>query len=135
MSRNRRVSYENDDHSRYAGTGYRGPEENFGMGEIDPRREGTLEKIRSQQLNQPIGNSSHPNDARINQEAIDALMKHPEVDVSDIEVKVEGGVVYLRGSVSSREAKRLAEESLNGINGIEDVMNEVRVVHSDLRLS
>jgi osmotically-inducible protein OsmY len=66
-------------------------------------------------------------DARIHEEVCEILYHHPLVNSSDIEVEVKDAVVYLRGTVGSRQQKRQAERSLDFIWGIVDVVNQLKV--------
>lgn len=66
-------------------------------------------------------------DERIKEEISDLLEQDHRVDASEIEVKVESGVVTLSGTVSDRRMKRLAEECIENSPGVQDVHNEIRV--------
>ncbi len=55
------------------------------------------------------------------------LMAHGKLDASDIEVSVNEGVVTLTGSVDSRKAKRMAEDTVDSVLGVVDVSNELRI--------
>jgi osmotically-inducible protein OsmY len=72
-------------------------------------------------------------DERIREEVSDALMMHPEIDASEIEVKVSDGEVTLTGTVQEREDKWLAEQLCEGIPGVRDVSNSLRVKRSNER--
>ncbi|HEX5216155.1 MAG TPA: BON domain-containing protein, partial [Vicinamibacterales bacterium] len=50
-----------------------------------------------------------------------------DLDASEIEVVVSSGEVTLRGDVESREAKRLAEDLAESIQGVYNVQNQLRV--------
>jgi osmotically-inducible protein OsmY len=69
-------------------------------------------------------------DERIREDLCDCLTDHPEIDPSNIDVKVDNCTVTLSGQVDSREAKRLAEDIAEGITGVQDVRNELRVQRS-----
>lgn len=66
-------------------------------------------------------------DERIREEVSEALARHPEVDASDIEVKVQNAEVTLTGSVTEREAKRIAEDVVERVFGVKDVQNQIKV--------
>lgn len=66
-------------------------------------------------------------DERISEDVNEALAEHPELDASEIEVKVQNGEVILSGTVSERRFKRMAEEAVEGYSGVQDVRNEIRV--------
>lgn len=66
-------------------------------------------------------------DERIEEEVNDALWRHGDIDASDIEVKVESGIVTLTGTVEDRETRRAAEMAIENLGGVEDVRNELRL--------
>lgn len=70
-------------------------------------------------------------DDRIKEEVCETLSRHPRIDASDIEVKVEDACVTLSGAVESREVKRAAEMAIENISGVDDVKNELRVKKAD----
>lgn len=70
-------------------------------------------------------------DDRIYEEVCEALMRDRYVDASTIGVKVEKRVVYLSGKVNSRQIKRLAEEIVEDLPGVQDVRNELTIVRSE----
>lgn len=74
-------------------------------------------------------------DDRIYEEVCETLMKHREVDASNIGVKVETGIVFLSGKVVSREAKKIAESIIEDLPGVQDVRNELMVFKGDDRKS
>jgi osmotically-inducible protein OsmY len=66
-------------------------------------------------------------DERIREEVNEALARHPEIDASEIEVKVQGGEVTLTGTVTERRAKRQAEDVVERVFGVSEVQNQIRV--------
>jgi hypothetical protein len=66
-------------------------------------------------------------DDRIREDVCETLGRHAEVDPSDIEVKVLQGEVTLSGTVDESRSRRLAEEIVEGLAGVKDVRNEIRV--------
>jgi osmotically-inducible protein OsmY len=66
-------------------------------------------------------------DARINEDVCDRLCDSPEVDATDIDVRVTGGEVTLSGSVSDRDQKRRAEDLIEQVSGVREVHNTLRV--------
>ena len=66
-------------------------------------------------------------DERIREDVSDRLMEHPDIDATDVEVKVKNGVVTLTGTVDDRWAKRLAEDLAETAMGVKDVMNQLGV--------
>lgn len=66
-------------------------------------------------------------DDRIREDVSEELKEHGDVDASDIEIEVHDGDVTLRGEVRTRREKRLAEECIEGVAGVQDVQNQLRV--------
>ena len=62
---------------------------------------------------------------RIHEEVCEALYRNQIVDASNIEVKVDDGVVTLSGTVASRYAKREVENCIENLSGIVDIRNEL----------
>jgi hypothetical protein len=56
-------------------------------------------------------------------------MTHPDIDASDIEVRVADGVVTLTGTAEDRHEKRLAEYIAEDALGVDDVDNQLKVRH------
>jgi hypothetical protein len=52
------------------------------------------------------------------------------IDPTYIDVMVEGGVVYLEGTVGTEEEKEMADSLLDDIEGIHAVTNDIQVVRS-----
>ena len=66
-------------------------------------------------------------DERITEELNEALARHPEIDASECEVRVQNGEITLTGTVPDRRAKRLVEDVAERVFGAKDVQNNVRV--------
>lgn len=66
-------------------------------------------------------------DEKIKENVCDALAQAPNVNCSDIEAFVDGGVVTLRGTVEKHSMKQLAEEWVRYVAGVNGVQNELRV--------
>jgi hypothetical protein len=66
-------------------------------------------------------------DDRIMDEICERLTWDPDVDATDIQVRVEGGLVTLSGTIDERSAKRRAEDLACDIRGVKDVNNELRI--------
>jgi len=66
-------------------------------------------------------------DERILEDVCERLTQHGRLDARDIDVKVENGEVTLSGTVDSRQAKRIAEDSLDSVSGVREVHNQLRV--------
>lgn len=68
-------------------------------------------------------------DERIHDEINARLTTHPDVDATDIEVRVENGIATLTGRVDDRHQKRVAELIAEDVAGVDDVMNRIGVRH------
>lgn len=66
-------------------------------------------------------------DSMIKDEVSEALYRHWNVDASEIEVSVSAGVVTLKGWVETKEQKRIAEDAVENLAGVEGVYNELHV--------
>jgi hypothetical protein len=66
-------------------------------------------------------------DERIREDVSERLADHPDIDASEIEVQVNNGEVTLSGTVDQRLNKRLAEDIAEGVSGVRDVHNQIRV--------
>jgi hypothetical protein len=66
-------------------------------------------------------------DAAICEDVCDALMIHPEVDASGIEVRVENGEVTLGGTVDNRYARRIADDIAQEVDGVTCVRNKLHI--------
>jgi hypothetical protein len=66
-------------------------------------------------------------DEVIREDVSEALYRSSEVDASEIEVFVSSGHVTLKGSIPSRDQKKLAELTIENLAGIEDVFNELKI--------
>lgn len=70
-------------------------------------------------------------DERIKEDINERLTQDPEIDAWEIDVQVTGGEVTLTGTVDDRNAKRRAEDIAEGISGVRDVQNQIRVKKGD----
>lgn len=66
-------------------------------------------------------------DDEIQQEINARLANHSTLGISNILVNVIEGKVALFGAVDSHEAKRLAGEICQGVSGVIDIQNELRI--------
>lgn len=69
-------------------------------------------------------------DERIREMVCDVLTDHDEIDASQIEVAVRGCEVTLSGTVENRRTKRLAEDVIDNLSGVKEVVNQLRVSES-----
>ncbi|KYG08760.1 hypothetical protein BE21_21795 [Sorangium cellulosum] len=66
-------------------------------------------------------------DARIQEDICEMLSDRGDIDVSDVTVRVENNEVTLEGTVPERHHKRIIEHLAEGVRGVEDVHNRLRV--------
>ena len=66
-------------------------------------------------------------DEQICDEASPCLGRDGVVDAGEIEVSCLDGVLTLEGTVEDRRMKREAAECVEGVCGVKDVMNQLRV--------
>jgi osmotically-inducible protein OsmY len=57
----------------------------------------------------------------------DALDWEPSIDVSDVDVTVDGGVVTLRGDVGTFAEKQAVERVVLSVYGVEGIANDLKV--------
>ncbi|WP_437962160.1 BON domain-containing protein [Sorangium sp. So ce119] len=57
----------------------------------------------------------------------DQISDHPDLDASDVEVKVQNGEVILSGTVRDRRFKHQLETLAERVSGVSDVRNEIRL--------
>jgi hypothetical protein len=69
-------------------------------------------------------------DARIFEEVCELLTEHGDIDASDIEVTVDDHDVILRGTVRSRWARFYTEDLVMAVDGVRDVVNELRIARN-----
>ncbi|WP_116811886.1 BON domain-containing protein [Steroidobacter cummioxidans] len=67
-------------------------------------------------------------DDRIREDVCQCLTDDDHIDASNIEVAVKDREVTLSGTVTSRMQKRHAEDLIEGLPGVHDVINSIRVV-------
>lgn len=66
-------------------------------------------------------------DERIREDVSDVIAQQGFIDASDVEVKVDGGVVTLSGQVQRRQDKRSIEQMIERVHGVDEVHNELRL--------
>jgi osmotically-inducible protein OsmY len=66
-------------------------------------------------------------DERIREDVCECLTEDAYIDASSIDVAVTEGEVVLTGTVFQRDDKRRAEDIAEGISGVKDVRNNLRV--------
>jgi hypothetical protein len=69
-------------------------------------------------------------DDRIREDVCERLTRHPAIDASEIDITVRSGEVTLSGTVPNRRMKRLAEDVVEEIAGVNDVTNQIHVIRT-----
>lgn len=71
-------------------------------------------------------------DDRIIEEIHEILTYSPQIDASNIEVRVTQGDVTVLGSVDDRYTKRLVEDLIHDVPGVRDLQNRLRIERREL---
>ncbi|MGQ4659941.1 BON domain-containing protein [Lysobacter sp. F6437] len=66
-------------------------------------------------------------DERITEDLCERLTHDPDIDASDIEVRVASGTATLEGTVGQRWMKHRAEDLADGCSGVRNVENRIQV--------
>jgi osmotically-inducible protein OsmY len=66
-------------------------------------------------------------DERIKEMVCEALTEDSHIDASGIDVEVRSGEVILSGMVPDRQTKRMAEDLVESLSGVNDVANQLKV--------
>ena len=66
-------------------------------------------------------------DDRIMEEVNERLTQHGQINARNIHVDVKDGEVTLTGTVDSRRTKRMAEDTVDTVNGVQDVHNQLKI--------
>jgi hypothetical protein len=134
---------------RYSGEGYLRREDefeddygqHFGRGANRFQRQG-LGRMSGNQYGggfvssfqgRPIGQNSGRgprgftrSDERIKEDICERLTDHPDLDATDIEIKVHNGEVTLSGTVNERWNRRVAEDLAEWVSGVKQIQNQIR---------
>lgn len=102
----------------------------FGDEAAERRRE--WDKQRSGQHKGKGPKGYNRSDERIKEDINDRLSDDVFIDASEIEVSVNQGEVTLTGTVNEKRAKRRAEDIADGVSGVRNVENRIRVVTTQL---
>ncbi|WP_221392613.1 BON domain-containing protein [Dyadobacter sp. NIV53] len=98
------------------------------FGDDDAERRRDMDRRQQQGEHRGRGPKGYRrSDDRIKDDINDRLSDDSWIDASEIEVKVENGEVTLTGTVDDRTAKRRAEDIADGISGVSNVENRIRV--------
>lgn len=112
--------------------GGRGFEQTYGQGRERSRNWTDEGRLQGYGFGQSTYTGKGPkgysrSDDRIREDVCDRLTDDPQIDASEIDVKVANCEVTLAGTVDSREAKRRAEDCAESISGVRNVQNNIRV--------
>ena len=66
-------------------------------------------------------------DERIDDDINEKLTVHPDIDATEVDVKVRAGKVILAGTVRNERMKRLAENVAGQTFGVKEVQNRLRI--------
>jgi hypothetical protein len=66
-------------------------------------------------------------DDRIREDVCERLTEHPDIDASDVEIRVVNAEVVLLGNVEDRHQKRMAEDVAESVSGVQDVRNDLKI--------
>jgi len=100
----------------------------FGDEDAERRRERDKQQSDQHRGKGPKGYSR--SDDRIKEDINDRLSDDVFIDASDIEVSVSKGEVTLSGTVETRSSKRRAEDIAEGVSGVKNVENRIRLASS-----
>jgi hypothetical protein len=70
-------------------------------------------------------------DEKLREKVCEVLLHSIEVDASDMEVDVKDRIVNLSGSVASKGMRRVAEDLVGSIPGVEDVFTNLKIMNSN----
>lgn len=94
---------------------------------------GFVSSSQGQQMGQHFGKGPRGftrSDERIKEDICERLTEHPDLDASDLEIKVHNGEVTLAGTVNERWNKRVAEDLAESVSGVKQVQNQIRFQES-----
>lgn len=66
-------------------------------------------------------------DERLHELVCDFLTEAPDIDPTDVEVRVKSGVITLEGTVPTRWMKRITADAVESLPGVLDVHNNLQV--------
>ena len=66
-------------------------------------------------------------DERVVEDINDRLCDNPYIDASEIDIHVAQGNVVLSGTVEDRQSKRLAEDIIESVSGVQNIENTLKV--------
>lgn len=117
------------------GQGHQGMDQQRGYGSQSPYG-GKQQPYPGQRYDEPQQRGPHRgkgpqgwqrSDERIKDMVCEVLTDDEHIDASNIDITVKQGEVTLTGSVPDRQTKRLAEDVVERVSGVKDVLNQIRV--------
>lgn len=66
-------------------------------------------------------------DERVSEDIHERLTAHPEIDATDVEIEVQGGVVTVTGAVEDRWTRHRVEDVIDEILGVREIDNRLRI--------
>lgn len=96
----------------------------YGMGEY---RQGVSEGSSGRSFAGRGPRGYRRQDERITEDINERLTQDHWIDAEDIDVRVSEGEVTLEGTVQDRQAKRMAEDLVERLSGVRNVINHLRV--------
>ena len=133
--------YDNDDYSRFAAPDYEEHPFEIGLEEENvPKtnrhvwdsgvRGGSKKDTRSEFYGKgPKGYKR--TDEKIYEDVCEMLMRHRDIDASEIAVSVKEGVVTLSGRVDTSRNRHLAELIIEDLSGVREISNELSLMTHD----
>jgi BON domain len=107
----------------------------FGPMEIHGRKRFRARESKSEPSSSLIGKGPKGykrSDVKIKEDVSEALYRNTAVDASEIEVFVNEGSVTLKGTVTTRDQKKMAEYAVEHLAGVIDVFNELLVLNKQV---
>ena len=137
----RSSGYGNPDNDRYSDDGgYRGTsfvspadtqQSHSGMGRRSYSGTGYGESRSSGTDYRGVGPKNYTrSDERLTEDLCERLTQDPDIDASELDVKVVQGTATLQGSVPQRWMKHRAEDLADGCSGVRNVDNRIKVQQS-----
>jgi hypothetical protein len=102
-----------------------GAHENIGKKRVRTREPQPGPSFQSHRGRGPKG--YRRSDELIKEDVSETLYRSSEVDATNVEVFVTNGIVTLKGSVETREQKKMAELTIEKLAGVDDIYNELIV--------
>ena len=100
--------------------------------DAEPKHEGVLSELALELgLKRPGPTNYHRADARIRDDLCERLWRESHLDVSEVSVSVEHGIVRLDGTVPHRYMRYRIEDLSAACPGVADVENRIRVAPVD----